>query len=105
MLDRIFDLNKIQSTIIKFNDKVKDEYFNYLINEFGILFTYHSNRIEGTNITLTLNDTRNILNNTYEVNRVSDKNKKREVISSLHELVHHILLLMLFLFLFYIYTL
>lgn len=85
MLDRIFDLNKIQSTIIKFNDKVKDEYFNYLINEFGILFTYHSNRIEGTNITLTLNDTRNILNNTYEVNIVSDKNKKREI----NETINH----------------
>ena len=43
MLDRIFDLAKIQKTISNFNKKNKEEYYNYLINEFGILFTYHSN--------------------------------------------------------------
>jgi hypothetical protein len=58
MLDRIFDLNKIHNKIIKFSDASKQEYYNYLINEFGVLFTFHSNRIEGTNTTLTLNDTR-----------------------------------------------
>ena len=60
MLDRIFDLNKIQNTINNFNGDTKCAYFDYLINEFGVLFTYHSNRIEGTNITLTLNDTRKL---------------------------------------------
>ena len=65
MLDRIFDLNKIQNTINNFSDAAKKEYYDYLINEFGVLFTYHSNRIEGTNITLTLNDTKKIINNTF----------------------------------------
>ena len=64
MLDRLFDLNKIHTSITNFSSKLKKEYFNYLINEFGVLFTYHSNRIEGVNTTLTLNDTRNIINNT-----------------------------------------
>lgn len=85
MLDRIFDLNKIHNTINGFSDKTRDEYFNYLINEFGVLFTYHSNRIEGTNITLTLNDTRNIINNTYDFSGIVDKNKKREV----NETINH----------------
>ncbi|MBQ8472345.1 MAG: Fic family protein [Bacilli bacterium] len=85
MLDRIFDLNKIQNSIMNFNDKIKDEYYNYLINEFGVLFTFHSNRIEGTNTTLTLNDTRKILNNTYDILSVVDKNKKREI----NETINH----------------
>ena len=85
MLDRIFDLNKIQNAINNFSDDVKTEYNNYLINEFGVLFTYHSNRIEGTNITLTLNDTRNIINNTYDFRSIVDKNKQREI----NETINH----------------
>ena len=85
MLDRIFDLNKIQNTINNFNGDTKCAYFDYLINEFGVLFTYHSNRIEGTNITLTLNDTRNIINNTYDKSSIVDKNKLREV----NETINH----------------
>lgn len=84
MLDRIFDLNKIKNTIDSFNDKLKEEYYNYLINEFGVLFTYHSNRIEGTNMTLTLNDTKQILNNTYNFEGVIDKNKLREINETLN---------------------
>ena len=79
MLDRIFDLNKINNDIVNFNDKVETEYYDYLINEFGILFTYHSNRIEGTNMSLTLDDTRHIINNTYDKVDIIDKHKKREV--------------------------
>ena len=52
-----------QNKISKFNDNLKKQYHDYLINNFGILFTYHSNRIEGTNNPLTLNDTKEILNN------------------------------------------
>ena len=74
MLDRILDLNKINNTINNFNKEMKKAYFNYLINEFGVLFTYHSNRIEGTNITLTLNDTRIIFNYNYDKNNIVDKN-------------------------------
>jgi len=85
VLDRIFDLNKIQGVINNFNDGVREEYYNYLINEFGVLFTYHSNRIEGTNITLTLNDTKDILNNTYDFKNVVDKNKQREI----NETINH----------------
>lgn len=85
MLDRIFDLNKIQNSIINFNKETKKEYYNYLINEFGVLFTFHSNRIEGTNTTLTLNDTRKILNNSYDVKSVIDKNKLREI----NETINH----------------
>ena len=85
MLDRIFDLNRIQNTINNFSDKAKKEYYNYLINEFGVLFTYHSNRIEGTNTTLTLNDTRKIINNTYDFNSVIDRNKQREI----NETINH----------------
>ena len=84
MLDRIFDLNKIHNTINNFNDSVKNKYYNYLINEFGVLFTYHSSRIEGTNITLTLNDTRKILNNTYDFVGIVDKNKQIEVNENLN---------------------
>ena len=69
MLDRIFDLAKIQKTLSNISKEKKEEYYNYLINEFGILFTYHSNRIEGVNNTLTLDDTREILKNTHEVNK------------------------------------
>ena len=85
MLDRIFDLNKIQNTINNFNEETKKEYYNYLINEFGVLFTFHSNRIEGTNTTLTLNDTKCILNNTYDFKSIVDKNKLREV----NETINH----------------
>lgn len=85
MLDRIFDLNKIVNSISKFSDKAKEEYYSYLINEFGVLFTYHSNRIEGTNTTLTLNDTRNIINNTYDKNNIVDENKQREI----NETINH----------------
>ena len=85
MLDRIFDLNKIQNTINNFNEETKKEYYNYLINEFGVLFTFHSNRIEGTNTTLTLNDTKSILNNTYDFKGIVDKNKLREV----NETINH----------------
>lgn len=69
MLDRIFDLAKIQKTLSNISKEKKEEYYNYLINEFGILFTYHSNRIEGVNNMLTLDDTREILKNTHEVNK------------------------------------
>lgn len=85
MLDRIFDLNKIHNKIIKFSDVSKQEYYNYLVGEFGVLFTFHSNRIEGTNTTLTLNDTRKILNNTYDIDSVVDKNKQREI----NETINH----------------
>lgn len=85
MLDRIFDLNKIQSSIGNFSDSVKKEYYDYLINEFGVLFTFHSNRIEGANTTLTLNDTRKIINNTYNFKGVIDINKQREI----NETINH----------------
>lgn len=85
MLDRIFDLNKIQNTINNFSNEAKKAYFDYLINEFGVLFTYHSNRIEGTNTTLSLNDTKNILNNTYDITNIVDKKKKREI----NETINH----------------
>ncbi|MEG2283745.1 MAG: hypothetical protein RSB99_03865, partial [Bacilli bacterium] len=85
MLDRIFDLAKIQSKIINFSEPLKEQYYNYLINGFGVLFTFHSNRIEGTNKTLTLNDTKEILNNTYDLANVVDKNKQREI----NETINH----------------
>ena len=85
MLDRIFDLAKIQNKISCFNKDLKDTYFNYLINEFGVLFTYHSNRIEGTNMTLTLNDTKEILNNSFNYKNVVDYNKQREI----NETINH----------------
>lgn len=85
MLDRIFDLNKIQNTIMNFNEETKKQYYDYLVNEFGVLFTFHSNRIEGTNTTLTLNDTRKILNNTYNMSSVVDRNKLREI----NETINH----------------
>ena len=79
MLDRIFDLAKIQNKIINFSKPLKKKYYDYLVHEFGILFTYHSNRIEGTNMTLTLNDTREILNNTYQIETTMDKKRQREI--------------------------
>lgn len=85
MLDRIFDLAKIQNKIAHFNENLKQQYYNYLIETFGILFTFHSNRIEGTNKTLTLNDTKAILNHTYDLSKVIDKNKQREI----HETINH----------------
>ena len=85
MLDRIFDLGKINEKIKKFNPELKKAYYNYLINEFGVLFTYHSNRIEGTNITLTLDDTREIINSTYNFDAIVDSNKLREV----NETINH----------------
>ena len=86
MLDRIFDLNKINTIINGFNTKTKEKYFDYLINEFGILFTYHSNRIELVNNTLTLNDTREIINNTYKKNSITNKKKLREELNNLGNL-------------------
>lgn len=85
MLDRIFDLAKINNTINNFSDNMKKLYHDYLVNEFGVLFTYHSNRIEGANTTLTLNDTKNILNETYDFDSIVDKNKQREV----NETINH----------------
>jgi len=85
MLNRIFDLNKIQNIINNYSESVKKEYYEYLINEFGVLFTYHSNRIEGVNTTLTLNDTRRIINNTYNFKSIIDKNKAREI----NETINH----------------
>lgn len=85
MFNRIFDLAKIQSKISGFNEPLKKAYYDYLIHEFGILFTFHSNRIEGTNTTLTLNDTREILNNTYHSKNVIDRNKQREI----NETINH----------------
>lgn len=85
MLDRIFDLDKINRKINSFNEMIKKQYFNYLINEFGVLFSFHSNRIEGTNTTLTLNDTKKILSNTYNFKQVMDSNKKREI----NETINH----------------
>ena len=85
MLDRIFDLAKINNTIAHFSKKMRDIYYNYLINEFGVSFTYHSNRIEGVNTTLTLNDTKKILNNTYDFKGVVDKEKQREI----NETINH----------------
>lgn len=79
MLDRIFDLAKIQNKIASFSDPLKKQYYNYLIDEFGTLFTFHSNRIEGTNMTLTLNDTKEILNHTYNLTNIVDKTKQREI--------------------------
>lgn len=84
MLNRIFDLAKINRKISNFSPNIKEQYYNYLINEFGILFTFHSNRIEGTNNTLTLNDTKEILNNTYNFQIANDKNKQREVTETLN---------------------
>ncbi|MEG2322698.1 MAG: Fic family protein [Bacilli bacterium] len=85
MLDRIFDLAKIQSKIASFSKPLKQQYNDYLIRGFGVLFTFHSNRIEGTNRTLTLNDTKEILNNTYDLENVIDKNKQREI----NETINH----------------
>lgn len=85
MLDRIFDLAKIQSKINSFNEPLKRQYYDYLVHGFGVLFTFHSNRIEGTNMTLTLNDTKEILNNTYDLASVVDRNKQREI----NETVNH----------------
>jgi len=85
MLDRIFDLAKIQHKITNFQEPIKKAYYHYLIHEFGSLFTFHSNRIEGANQTLTLNDTKQILNNTYKSNGEIDKNKQREI----HETINH----------------
>lgn len=84
MLDRIFDLAKIQNKIASFSPTLKKQYYEYLINEFGVLFTYHSNRIEGTNTTLTLNDTKKILNNTYDFSTIVDSNKQREINETLN---------------------
>ena len=55
MLNRIKETNEISSLITNFNKDKKEKYFRYLKEIFGVLFTFHSNRIEGTNTTLTLN--------------------------------------------------
>ena len=44
MLDRMFELAKLQNKIISFDNLKRQAYYHYLINEFGVLFTYHSNR-------------------------------------------------------------
>lgn len=85
MIDRISELNIIRDIIINYNNNEKIKYLKYLKSEFGVLFTYHSNRIEGTNTTLTLNDTRNIINNTYDKTSVVDKNKQIEI----NETINH----------------
>ena len=85
MLDRIFDLAKINEAISSFSPELSKKYHEYLVEEFGVLFTYHSNRIEGVNTTLTLNDTKNILNNSYDLDGVVDKNKKKEI----NETINH----------------
>ena len=85
MLDRIFDLTKIQNKISNFTPNVKIQYYEYLIHEFGSLFTFHSNRIEGTNTTLTLKEIKEILNNNYDFSKITDKNKQREI----NETINH----------------
>lgn len=85
MLDRIFDLAKIQNKIASFSVNLKKQYYDYLIDTFGVLFTFHSNRIEGANMTLTLNDTKEILNHTYDLSKIVDQNKQREI----NETINH----------------
>lgn len=84
MFNIILDLANIQNKITSFNSVLKKQYYEYLEKEFSVLFTFHSNRIEGTNITLTLNDTRKIINNTYDFKSVIDINKKREINETLN---------------------
>ncbi len=79
VLDRILDLAKINNVITNFSEEARKQYYHYLIHDFGVLFTYHSNRIEGTNLTLTLNDTKNILNHTFDIKSIEDKEKQREI--------------------------
>ncbi|MDD2637221.1 MAG: hypothetical protein PHX04_05115 [Bacilli bacterium] len=38
MLDRIFDLVKINNTITNFSEEMKKIYIKYLLNEFGVIF-------------------------------------------------------------------
>lgn len=85
ILDRIFGLNRTNNAIDSFNNDVRDVYYNCLLNEFGVLFSYHSNRIEWTNKILTLNDTKKIINNIYDFKSVIDKNKEREI----NETINH----------------
>jgi len=54
-------LTRIQNKIAGFNEPLRKQYYDYLIHESGVLFTFHSNRIEQTNKTLILNDTKEIL--------------------------------------------
>lgn len=84
MLNRIFDLAKIQQAITNFSEPVKKQYYDYLLHEFGVLFTFHSNRIEGTNNMLNLNDTKNIINHHYDITSVVDKIKKKEINETLN---------------------
>ena len=79
MIDRISELNIIRDIIIDYDYDKKVKYLKYLKSEFEVLFTYHSNRIEGTNTTLTLNDTRNIINNTFVKDSVVEINKLRVI--------------------------
>ena len=79
MIDRISELNIIRDIIIDYDYDKKVKYLKYLKSEFEVLFTYHSNRIEGTNTTLTLNDTRNIISNTYNKDSVVEINKLRDI--------------------------
>lgn len=84
MFNVILDLANIQNKIMNFSPSLQKQYYEYLEKEFSVLFTFHSNRIEGTNTTLTLNDTRQIINNTYDFTSVSDFNKKREINETLN---------------------
>ena len=85
MFNVILDLANIQNKINNFNSSLRKQYFEYLENEFSVLFTFHSNRIEGVNTTLTLNDTKRIINNTYDFKSIIDINKKREI----NETINH----------------
>lgn len=89
MLNRILDLAKIQNKLASFDKQLKEQYYDYLIHEFGVLFTYHSNRIEKANMTLTLNDTKEILNNTFNLDNIKDKNNIDiiTIIKTLHQII------------------
>lgn len=78
MINRILDLEKINNAIKNFSKETKEFYNDYLINEFGSLFSFHSNRIEGTNKNLSLNDTRDILNSLYKKD-INNKDLHRQV--------------------------
>lgn len=41
MLDRIFDLDIINKAINNFNDDVRNQYYDYLINEFGDIIVFN----------------------------------------------------------------
>ena len=82
MINRIFDLAKINEVITNFSDSARKEYYKYLIEEFGVLFTFHSNRIEGTNNTLTLNNTRKLLKSKRSINIMQTFKVDRDIIET-----------------------